>query len=135
MSANYIDFDAELQARGYRAKTWDGRYFTIVAPNGDEIGTTPFEDDIKDYAQSHYDRAIEEAQSLKKPVVEIWRFEDTPKALQNLSPHGGDEDYIVFVRDEGNPVVWQLEGGRFLGNDHWTRHEYDGEVIWIGAHA
>lgn len=53
MSANYIDFDPELQALGYRAKTWDGRYFTIVAPSGEHVGTTPFESDIKKWAEDH----------------------------------------------------------------------------------
>lgn len=135
MSADYIDFDPELQAKGYRAKTWDGRYFTIVAPDGVHIGTTPFESDIKKWAYDHYERVLEEAQALKRPVIEIWRFEDAPKDLQDLSPHGGDEDYVVIVRDEDNPAVWQLEGGRFLGDDHWTKHEHNGEIAWIGAHA
>lgn len=78
-------------------------------------------------------RIIQQAQL--KPVIEIWTFEDVSKDIQDLSPHGGDEDYVVIVRDEDNPVVWRLEGGSFMGDDHWTKHEYNGEIIWIGAHA
>ena len=135
MSATYVNFDETLQAAGYRAKTWDGRYFTIVAPDGEEIGTTPFESEIKGYAYDHHQQALADAQALKKPLVEIWAFEDAPKEMQDLSPHGGDEDYIVIVRDETNSVVYQMQGGRFLGVDHWTMHEYNGAQVWIGAHA
>lgn len=71
----------------------------------------------------------------KKPVIEIWAFEDAAKELQDLSPHGGDEDYIVILRNDDCSIAYQLEGGSFLGDDHWTKHEYGGEVIWIGAHA
>lgn len=135
MSATYIDFDPELQAKGYRAKTRDGRYFTIVAPDGEEIGTTPFESEIKGWAYDHHKQALEEAQALKKPVIEIWRFEDAPKEWRDLSQHGGDEDYIVVVRDESNSIVYQLEGEIFMGLHHWDRHEYNDDVFWIGAHA
>lgn len=75
------------------------------------------------------------AQQTKRPLVEIWAFVDVAKDLQDLSPHGGDEDYVVIVRDDDCTIAWQLEGGRFLGNDHWTKHEYNGETVWIGAHA
>ena len=61
MSATYIDFDPELQALGYRAKTWDGRYYTVVAPDGEQIGTTPFEDEIKGYAETHKESKVQTA--------------------------------------------------------------------------
>lgn len=136
MSANYIDFDPELQALGYRAKTWDGRYFTIVAPDGEEIGTTPFEYEIKEWAETHYKQALEEAQALKKPVIEIWRFEDAPFELQALSTHGGDEDFVVIVRDESlRSILVDLESNMFLDVYFWDVHIHNGEQVWIGAHA
>lgn len=50
--------------------------------------------------------------NAKKALIEIWAFEDAPQDLQALSPHGGDEDYVVIVRDDNNSVAWALEGGR-----------------------
>lgn len=72
---------------------------------------------------------------MDKPIVEIWYFDDAPQEWQDLSPHGGDEDYIVIMRDESNSIYYLLESGSFMGDDHWTRHEHDGLIIWIGAHA
>jgi hypothetical protein len=136
MSANYVDFDPELQALGYRAKTWDSRYFTIVAPDGENIGTTPFEDEIKGYAYNHHQQALEEVQSLKKPLIEIWAFEDASKELRGLSRHGGDEDYIVIIRDESlRGILSDLESNVFLDTYSWHMHMHNGEQIWIGAHA
>lgn len=71
-----------------------------------------------------------------KPIIEIWDFDTAPKELQDLSMCGGDEDYIVIVRGEVyNAVTFLLEGGGFLGLSHWDMYEYNGEQVWIGAHA
>ena len=29
--------------------------------------------------------------------IEVWRFEDAPKHLQDLSTNGGDEDWVAVV--------------------------------------
>jgi hypothetical protein len=134
MSATYIDFDETLQAAGYRAKTWDGRYFTIVAPGGEEIGTTPFQYEIKDWAETHHKKLLEEAHALKKPLIEIWRFADAPREYQALSGNGGDEDFIVIVRHQHLEFGPTTSGG-FLGVWHWSMYPYEGLEVWIGAHA
>jgi hypothetical protein len=69
------------------------------------------------------------------PIVEIWHFDTAPQELQDLSTHGGDEDYIVITRDENNSVYYLLEGGGFMSIDHWVMYEHNGEQVWIGAHA
>lgn len=38
-------------------------------------------------------------------TAKVWKFEDAPRALQDLSTNGGDEDWIVAL-----PKIWMEEG-------------------------
>jgi hypothetical protein len=85
-----------------------------------------------------------------KPLFEIWNFYDAPEELRNLSSNGGDEDYIIIVRDpdfdggearddEGDRYTrgfgyFPFEDG-FLSRWFSERIEHNGEVIWIMSHS
>ena len=44
--------------------------------------------------ESHYHDLL----SLKlDDAILIWHFEDAPKKLQELSEHGGDEDWVALI--------------------------------------
>jgi hypothetical protein len=145
MSANIVDFDPVLQAKGYRLKTWDGEDYFLYGPDDHCIyqvktlglmSETSIKQVVREEAQGHVKMSHDQRIGIDLlPAVEIWRFEDTRHDLQDLSTHGGDEDWIVILRDEDCSVAYQLEGGRFMNIDHWSRHEYNGDIIWIGAHA
>ena len=69
-------------------------------------------------------------------AILVWRFNEAPQWLQDLSEHGGDEDWLAVVplhlKDEYIP--W-LEVGRF-GPCEVSSHELEsGLVVKIGAHA
>jgi hypothetical protein len=75
---------------------------------------------------------------LGKTIL-VWRFYDAPKELQNLSSHGGDEDWLAFVpqticNDDTVYLGW-LESGSPFGCCDVSQHEYEGGRIYIGAHA
>jgi hypothetical protein len=70
-------------------------------------------------------------------MIRVWRFEDAPQEYRDLSPHGGDEDWLAVVpwsmKDDWIP--W-LEGGGPFGVCDVSRHELDEtEIVYIGAHA
>lgn len=69
------------------------------------------------------------------PLVEIWDFESAPQEWKDLSKHGGDEDYIVVVRDGFDGLPLEEERSDFLNRYFWEKHEYNGLEIWIGAHS
>lgn len=67
----------------------------------------------------------------------VWRFEDAPQYLQDLSDHGGDEDWLALLsptlKDEWIP--W-MESGSSFGVCRVSRYELtDGSVVAIGAHS
>lgn len=66
-------------------------------------------------------------------AIIVWRFYDAPKEYQDLSPHGGDEDWIAFFPkkyyDENGIPFWT----RKLGDN--SEHGVEDGVILIGAHA
>lgn len=69
-------------------------------------------------------------------LIKVWRFEDAPKELQELSPHGGDEDWLAVV-PPGLADQWigWIEIGYF-GSCEVTSHPLpDGSVVRIGAHS
>lgn len=84
------------------------------------------------------------AEDVKKRIAEIqgeppdpylvWPFHDAPQVYKDLSPHGGDEDWIAFVpdgqHDKNPPWAW---GG--FGISEVSEHEVGGGIILIGAHA
>ena len=68
-------------------------------------------------------------------TVLVWDWLDAPQALKDLSPHGGDEDWVALVPllyNENSPVIYSLlEHG---GNDVATIDCQWGKV-YIAAHS
>jgi hypothetical protein len=72
---------------------------------------------------------------MNKTIL-VWRFEDAPKEYQELSDHGGDEDWVAFVPEYMKDywIGW-LESGSYFGCASVSEHEVAGDIIRIGAHA
>jgi hypothetical protein len=75
--------------------------------------------------------------SEKEPIV-IWSFCDAPNELKELSPHGGDEDWIAVIPPSysGCYISW-LECVHFgccdiSEHDHPLKPGYE---VKIAAHA
>lgn len=68
-------------------------------------------------------------------TILVWDWEDAPPELKELSPHGGDEDWVALVPHglrETSPVIWELlERG---GNDVSVSEISCGKV-YIAAHS
>jgi len=70
-------------------------------------------------------------------AIIVWRYYDAPTEWQELSEHGGDEDWLAVVpaRMADDYIGWLGEGGPF-GCCSVSRHELaDGRLVFIGAHA
>ena len=75
--------------------------------------------------------------------ITLWPFYDAPDEYRELSPHGGDEDWIMFVPDEllshrcgHSTVAFQLDRIRqAIGVCDTSDHRIEGGTIFIGAHA
>jgi len=73
-------------------------------------------------------------------TIMVWRFEDAPVVYQDLSPHGGDEDWVAFIpqgfiKKHGDYVSWcDPENGPF-GVCHISEHQVTNGIVRIGAHA
>lgn len=75
--------------------------------------------------------------SVERDPIRVWRFYDAPRALQELSPHGGDEDWLAIVPAHmaDGWIPW-MESGSSFGCCDVSRHpRLDGSVVLIGAHA
>lgn len=65
----------------------------------------------------------------------VWKFFDAPIAYQDLSPHGGDEDWLAFVpRIYGDTKPDWMENSNF-GICDVSQHEVDNGYVYIGAHT
>lgn len=70
------------------------------------------------------------------PIL-VWPYDEAPEQLRNLSPHGGDEDWVahVPVHFASLWIPWLDSGGSF-GCCDVSKHELsDGSVVFIGAHS
>lgn len=71
-----------------------------------------------------------------KPFIMVWPFGDAPQVYQDLSEHGGDEDWLALVPVElKNHYIQWLETGPFGWNEISEHPLEDGRVVYIGAHA
>ena len=76
--------------------------------------------------------------------VTLWAFEEAPEEYRKLSPHGGDEDWIIFVPQTWAPILsisedhlpdcLPFDRGRF-GCCSVSRRDVTGGFVFIGAHA
>lgn len=70
-------------------------------------------------------------------IIKVWQFENAPSEYRELSPHGGDEDWLAFVPSTfpyGSWIPW-LESGTPFGRCEVSEHEVEGGKVFIGAHA
>ncbi len=69
--------------------------------------------------------------------IKVWRFQDAPQEYRNLSPHGGDEDWLALVPAELADcyIGWMEPGSQFGCCDVSEHRLLDGSVVRIGAHA
>lgn len=69
-------------------------------------------------------------------MISVWRFDDAPLEYQELSPHGGDEDWVAFIpEDEIMPYLSWAESGTPFGYCDVSIHRVDNGEVRIGAHA
>lgn len=73
-----------------------------------------------------------------QPPIITWRFYDAPKALQDLSTNGGDEDWLTVVPAKAMDeyyIGWLQEGTSY-GCCCVEVFEYpDGTTVHIGSHS
>lgn len=64
--------------------------------------------------------------------IKVWRFADAPKEYRELSEHGGDEDWVIFVPDTlADEYLDWLES-----YVHYSEpQQVDGGNLYITAHA
>lgn len=68
------------------------------------------------------------------PCLRIWRFEEAPAEFREISPHGGDEDWVAHIPIELADAYFPwLESG---SSGDVSEHKLpDGSIVKIGAHA
>lgn len=68
-------------------------------------------------------------------VIRVWAFVDAPPNYRQLSPHGGDEDWLALVPPNYGYVPWIQDVGPF-GRCDVSEHQLpSGYTVYIGAHA
>lgn len=71
------------------------------------------------------------------PMISVWRWQDAPQEYRDLSPHGGDEDWVAHIPVE-LVEIWipWMDGGTEFGCCEVSTHDMpDGSQIRIGAHS
>jgi len=71
--------------------------------------------------------------------IRVWPFADAPRALRDLSPHGGDEDWLAVIPPKlAHEHIGWLDSGSSFGCCDVARLPHPvlaGYVVAIGAHA
>jgi len=69
-------------------------------------------------------------------MIKVWRFNDAPKALQDLSTNGGDEDWLAVIPANYDEYIPWLESGSPFGCCCVDAYELPtGETVYIGSHS
>ena len=72
------------------------------------------------------------------PIL-VYRFHEAPAALQALSPHGGDEDWLAVIPPHlAETWIGWMEPGTSYGCCDVSEHPYPGKpgyLIRIGCHS
>ena len=68
-------------------------------------------------------------------LIRVLPFEAAPKALQELSKHGGDEDWLAVVPETLRDAYIPWLGSNFGCCDVSKHPLPDGSVVYIGTHA
>lgn len=68
-----------------------------------------------------------------RPTIAVWPFHETPLNYQTLSPHGGDEDWIIWAAPHAYGRGEHI-ADRLTICDQST-HDVEGGTVWITCHA
>jgi hypothetical protein len=71
--------------------------------------------------------------------IRVWRFDDAPEELRNLSGNGGDEDWLALIPPKlGDEYIGWMEEGSAFGcccvHRYW-HPELPGYIVVIGSHS
>jgi hypothetical protein len=73
---------------------------------------------------------------MDERMIRVWRFEDAPPEYQELSPHGGDEDWVAYVPAAlAEECIDWLDSGTAFGRCETSAHPFPCGTVYIGAHA
>jgi hypothetical protein len=69
--------------------------------------------------------------------MKLWRFQDAPVYLQQLSTNGGDEDWVLLVPAGVDAPFWvEINGACHFGACCTDRYQLtDASEVYIGCHA
>jgi len=112
-------------------------------------GTTYITDDADEIANAYRNESCTQCKGLKlllgspsdeSRLIKLWRYEDAPEEYQNLSPHGGDEDWLMYVpslmvKEYGVEIELLVDRGRLGVSDLYCHILRDGSRVYVGAHA
>jgi hypothetical protein len=75
-------------------------------------------------------------QQQAEPIV-VWEFRKAPQEYRDLSPYGGDEDWLAVLPADYKDYTpgWIYSGSGFGCCDVSTHELPDGRIVCIGAHA
>lgn len=72
-------------------------------------------------------------------AIRVWAFNDAPEEFKELSPHGGDEDWIALIPPKlADRYIGWMEEGTSFGCWKVSEHAYPelpGYIVRIGAHS
>ena len=73
---------------------------------------------------------------MNRPPITIWPFHQAPDHYRDLSPFGGDEDWLAFIPEPLSHefIAWMQPGSSF-GCCDVSEHKVKGGIVRIGAHA
>jgi hypothetical protein len=69
-------------------------------------------------------------------AITVWEFHNAPREFQDLSPHGGDEDWVGYIPTDA--VHWTpmwMQSGSAFGCCSVSEHDVEGGTVYIGAHS
>jgi hypothetical protein len=68
--------------------------------------------------------------------IKVWRWEDAPLEFKDLSPHGGNEDWVAFVPDsigkDSDGRIIRIPWLEYLSWYGSTHHEIAGGIVYTG---
>jgi hypothetical protein len=63
----------------------------------------------------------------------LWAFSDAPQEYKDISTHGGDEDYVLFVPVGFKGYIDNVVAA--IGVCDTSKHRVAGGTVYIGSHA
>ncbi len=74
---------------------------------------------------------------MNNDFVKVWAFDEAPQEYQDLSTHGGDEDWVAFIPKRLAKRHWYgwMENGTPFGICDVIEYRVRGGFVRIGAHG